>query len=126
MREWLILLALQASAPASDSVVGTTYRLSPEAAKAACSKQVKGSWVSNSDYPSEALRQGFKGTVHFRLEIAETGCPAACTVTGSSGHKILDQRTCMLMLVRARFKPALNEHGHPIPATWNNKFSWSL
>jgi hypothetical protein len=51
---------------------------------------------------------------------------AACNVTGSSGVVSLDATTCALLKVRARFNPALDRDGKPIPAQYRNRFRWEL
>jgi TonB family protein len=77
------------------------------------------------DYPRQALRQGWQGTVVTELTVGTNGFPTACRVTKSSGYKILDDRTCELLMTRAKFIPAKDEQGNPkeevvhVPAvTW--------
>jgi TonB family protein len=85
-----------------------------------------GSWVTNDDYPAQAIREGQKGTTAFRLNVDETGAVTECVVTGSSGAPTLDDATCALLKVRAKFRPALDAQGKPIPATYFNRFRWEL
>ena len=59
--------------------------------------------LSDDDYPVEAIRKQEQGTVAFRLEISETGKIASCSVTESSGSKLIDENTCRIMSERARF-----------------------
>jgi protein TonB len=85
-----------------------------------------GSWVVNDDYPAAALRAGEAGTVGFRLYVDETGTVSACYVTSSSGSAILDNTTCSLMKRRARFNPARDAAGQPIPAYYSNRLRWEI
>lgn len=84
------------------------------------------SWVGDDDYPPSALRAGQQGWVGFTLNVDAGGCPTACRVTYSSGHQILDDTTCSLMMARARFKPAEDDAGKPIAAVWHSRFQWYL
>jgi TonB family protein len=81
---------------------------------------------SYEDYPPEALRQRWQGTVVTELTVATNGFPKACRVTKSSGYKILDDKTCELLITRAKFLPAKDEQGNPKedivhvpPVTWS-------
>jgi TonB family protein len=85
-----------------------------------------GSWVTNDDYPVEAQRAGEQGTVAFTLFIDERGTPRRCEVTASSGSARLDQTACGLLTERARFIPALDSDGRPVPSTYSNRFRWVL
>lgn len=85
-----------------------------------------GSWVTNDDYPAEAIRNQQQGTTGFRLEVDEKGVVTACTVTSSSGSQILDDATCALLKARAKFGHAEDGQGRPIPAVYSNRFRWIL
>jgi protein TonB len=84
------------------------------------------SWVTNDDYPSRAVRDEAEGTVRFRLTVGPDGRVANCTVTGSSGHTVLDDEVCRLLARRARFDPALDAQGKPTTGTWQSSFRWVL
>ena len=88
--------------------------------------QSGGSWISNNDYPTKALREGRQGVVGFHLVIDEQGVPESCEVTRSSGHDDLDQATCSALMRRARFKPATDEAGNPIKGTFSSTFRWVI
>jgi len=83
-------------------------------------------WATNSDYPAEARRKAMQGDVEFELQVSEKGCGISCAVTKSSGWPLLDEETCRLMVERARFNPARDKDGKPIPATWKSAFHWQL
>jgi TonB family protein len=44
----------------------------------------------------QAFEKRWEGVTKFELLIAQDGSIADCKVTESSGHQILDQRTCFL------------------------------
>ncbi|MHA6719482.1 energy transducer TonB [Sphingomonas sp. RS6] len=85
-----------------------------------------GTWVVSGDYPFESQIAREEGTVAFTLYVDDRGIPVRCQVTGSSGHQRLDQTACDLLLARARFIPALDADGKPIPAEFRNRFTWAL
>lgn len=92
----------------------------------ACPRRGNGPWVTDRDYPREARKLHQQGTVKFELEIATNGCAARCTIIKSSGYPLLDDKTCALMLERARFNPDRDANGNPIPAIWQHDFTWKL
>lgn len=77
-------------------------------------------------YPSEALRQGWEGTVEFTVTIGTNGTALDCVVTQSSGHDVLDKATCKTMLERARFIPPKDADGNPVEGKWSSKTVWKL
>ncbi len=83
-------------------------------------------WVTNDDYPVEAIRHHEEGTVFFTLQVDATGRPSGCVVTRSSGSTTLDDATCPLMMRRAHFKPKLDAQGKPLAAEWKNQFHWVM
>lgn len=87
---------------------------------------VQTSWVTNDDYPSTALMAGQQGIVEFTLDVGIDGCVTACRIDRSSGYPLLDTTTCSLLLRRARFKPAQDDKGKPVAATWSSQFKWML
>ena len=69
--------------------------------------------ISQDDYPASALARREEGRVGFALEVGENGRVTGCTITRSSGSRVLDVATCRLMQSRARFTPALDSNGMP-------------
>lgn len=69
---------------------------------------------SYDDYPEEAVRNGWQGDVVVEATVSAEGLPTACTVVRSSGHQVLDDATCRIVMRRARFKPAINADGRPV------------
>jgi protein TonB len=85
-----------------------------------------GTWISDADYPSSALRAEESGTTGFRLEIGANGRVTNCTVTSSSGSSALDSATCRLLRSRARFTPAKDQNGNPTTDTYSSRIQWRL
>ncbi len=81
-------------------------------------------WISTNDYPAAALRQRLAGTVGFQLSVGRDGLVRKCVVTQSSSATSLDEATCSLLRLRARFTPATNEAGLPVLSTYSSKVRW--
>jgi TonB family protein len=83
------------------------------------------SWFTAEDYPIEAQKKGIEGTAVFEVEVDTAGKPSACRIVRSSGSSILDQKTCDIVLLRARFKPAMR-HGKAVPGRFSKPTTWRL
>lgn len=81
-------------------------------------------WITAKDYPKAALAERASGIVAFRLRIDPDGMVNDCTVTRSSGSKILDTTTCKLLSRRARFLPARDGNNEPAGAMWSSAVRW--
>lgn len=84
------------------------------------------SYVSDEDYPSNAVRNEEQGTTRFRLAVGPDGKVKECTVTSSSGSSALDSTTCKLMRQRAKFEPAKNNRGELTSDTVASAIRWVL
>ena|SRR5205085_1859641 len=82
--------------------------------------------LSDDDYPAAALRNSEQGKVRYRLEIGADGRVSNCTITSSSGSSILDSATCRIVRSRARFVPATDERGNPVPDRREGEITWRL
>jgi protein TonB len=82
--------------------------------------------VSDSDYPSSAIRNEEAGTTRFRLVVGTDGKVTECTVTASSGSSALDSTTCRLMKQRAKFIPARDSDGRLVSDSVSNAIRWVL
>jgi periplasmic protein TonB len=78
------------------------------------------------NYPPRAVRDEVEGRVGVRVSVGANGRVAACSVTNSSGSSILDDAACQDMTRFARFKPALNDAGNPITASWTTTIVYQL
>lgn len=85
-----------------------------------------GSWVTSADYPVAAILEGLEGTTVFRLHYNADGRPYRCELNGSSGHDVLDEQTCKLLLRRARFTPGRDAKGQAVGGIYNNRIRWNL
>ena len=84
------------------------------------------SLVSDADYPDEAIWNEEEGSVAFTLDIDSAGKPARCSIRSSSGSSVLDAATCHIMMERARFQPARNARGKPVPDEISSRLTWRL
>lgn len=89
-------------------------------------KNNPGSWANAGDYPSRALQQEKEGTTRFTVSVDANGRVSNCTVTGSSGTPELDSTACAKIKARARFEPARDGNGNPVPGTYSNSVRWQI
>jgi TonB family protein len=85
-----------------------------------------GGWLSDQDYPSEALANGWEGTAAFSLTVGRDGRVEHCAITQSSGHALLDSATCMALTRSARFHPARNAAGEAIADSYDGRVTWRI
>ncbi|MEL6485932.1 MAG: energy transducer TonB [Pseudomonadota bacterium] len=83
-------------------------------------------WITTSDYRTSWINRGFTGTASFTLEIDARGRVSDCTITGSTGHVVLDGATCRLLERRARFDPARDGAGDPIAGSYSSSVAWQI
>ncbi len=98
----------------------------PAKAQRASPKGQPGSWATDADYPSSAVRAEESGTTGFRLEVGPDGRATSCNVTSSSGSSTLDEATCRLVQRRARFSPAKDTSGAAVSDTYSSRIKWVL
>jgi protein TonB len=103
-----------------------TQPVEPKKVEPARARANLGSYVSDADYPAEAVRREEQGVTRFRLTVTADGRVSDCSVTGSSGSNALDSATCRLMKSRARFAPARDSDGRPTTDTVSNAIKWVL
>jgi TonB family protein len=114
----------QAAADDGRSAIGPPP-VSPDAL-ASRSRANLASYLSDDDYPVEAIRAREEGTVSFRLEVGADGSVTGCSITESSGSATLDATTCALLSSRARFRPARDAAGLPVPDSVSARTRWVL
>lgn len=83
-------------------------------------------WFTTKDYPRDATMARQQGTTSFELDVDRNGLPSECRILSTSGSKSLDDQTCAIMMSRARFAPARDARGRPIPAVFRHTMSWRL
>jgi TonB family protein len=72
-----------------------------------------------------ALRRGEEGVVGFEVGIGVDGQPTRCEIVKSSGHPDLDSQTCTMLMLRAKFRPAMHE-GKPVESSYRSSVRWML
>ncbi len=77
-------------------------------------------------YPRRALAAREEGLVGFTMTLDKAGHPTDCQVTHSSGHRLLDEETCALMLIHGEFKPARNEAGNKAAHVTEGVVNWKI
>lgn len=82
--------------------------------------------LSDSDYPAEALRANMRGRAVVRITIGVDGKASGCVVVASSGHSLLDQRTCQILVERVRTSPAIDTSGTPVSVPLIVPVRWVL
>jgi TonB family protein len=78
--------------------------------------------VTASDFPASS--KNLQGTTRFEMTVGADGKPVSCSVTTSSGHTDLDSAACKAFLKRARFSPAKDLQGNPVPGRYRGSVSW--
>ena len=89
-------------------------------------KSAPGSWATDNDYPTRALREERAGVTGFRVSVGADGRVSGCTITSSSGSPDLDEATCSNVTRRARFTPAKDGEGNPTTGSYSNKIRWVI
>ena len=85
-----------------------------------------GYWITNGDYPADALRQRQQGTVMILWTIGVDGRVTDCLPVIPSGTASLDQAACSAIIGRGRYKPALDKDGKPMVSHYARKVVWRL
>ncbi|MGF7170031.1 protein TonB [Sphingobium xanthum] len=85
-----------------------------------------GAWLKGADYPGEALRNDWQGTVSVVWRIDTNGAVGDCYVVESSGHRVLDEASCRLVKDRARYKPARDANGRAVASLDRRRIVWRL
>lgn len=83
-------------------------------------------WFSNDDYPVAALKAGAEGDTTISWTISTAGLVTNCRVVKSSGNADLDARSCEMLTLRARYRPALDQNGNPIESSATRSVRWRL
>lgn len=84
------------------------------------------SFFTPNDYPDQALRQNSQGTAGVRFWVDKAGRPRDCKAIQSSGNKILDNRTCAVIVKRGRFEPARMANGQPTESIGFLRIRWEI
>jgi hypothetical protein len=82
-------------------------------------------WISSSDYPPEMLKARLEGVVAFRLIIDPQGSVSQCFVDVDKQGPF-QISTCNAVKKHARFSPALDADGKPMPAIYTCSVQFRL
>lgn len=83
-------------------------------------------WVSDNDYPADALRAKAEGETTALLTVGSDGRVRQCAVVKSAGYKSLDLQTCYIFLARGRFSPAMDTAGGATDAPLLATLRWMI
>lgn len=102
-----------------------------EEARAGLSRQVApekplASYVSDEDYPTQAMFGAEDGTTAFVLLVDEKGALKDCMVEKTSGVATLDMMSCNVFANRAKFIPALDKNGTPVRSATTSRIHWAM
>lgn len=81
-------------------------------------------WITDRDYPPDALHDRISGTVTYRFTVELDGHVSDCATVVSSGNRSLDDAACRILVERGRFEPALGPDGRPVRMTTVNSLDW--
>lgn len=84
------------------------------------------SLFSEGDYPPAALKAEKQGLVGVRLTIGRSGRIGRCAIVRTSRSPTLDAATCRILVGRARYRPALDRTGRPVPDRDYTHVRWKL
>lgn len=112
-------------APGTNRLIQSAGTKPPSKGEATKAVLLSGS-ISDEDYPPDAVRSGAQGITETSFDIDVNGRIAACRITGSSGSKVLDDRTCELLRERFVYEPAHNRKGIALPETRTQRVKWAM
>lgn len=78
------------------------------------------------DYPVEAIQRGAIGYVDVVLSVGADGKVKDCRFARASGHKELDETTCLKLRKRSKFEPARDRNGRPVASPYFTSIRWIL
>jgi len=85
-----------------------------------------GSWVTNDDYPREAVRMGYNGFVQFRLDVDAEGKVVGCYILARTSPDEFADTVCRVFTKRAKFQPALDERGNAVRSYFVSKMRFEM
>jgi TonB family protein len=92
----------------------------------ATSKKSMSAYMSDHDYPAEALSKREQGTTVVRLTVDADGKVPECGVVSSSGSRTLDLQTCAIFIRRVQYDPAISAEGRPVRSVVFTRLTWRL
>jgi len=78
-------------------------------------------WFTPADYPPAAALRGSEGRVGVTLSVSPEETPTGCTVTSPAADPALNDKTCEVLMQRARFKVSggRSENSYTTSVGWN-------
>jgi TonB family protein len=86
----------------------------------------RGAWVTEADYPAEALAANEQGVAVVQFTVDVDGKIQNCGIKESSGSQRLDYATCQLLTARAQYTPAKDKKGRPVAASVTQRIRWEV
>lgn len=74
------------------------------------------SWLGPGSYPWSFLRNGQSMIVNLRMVVDASGAPSECVVQAPKTQSGAETLTCREIMETARFEPALDGAGDPVPS----------
>ena len=84
------------------------------------------SWISEDDYPQEAIDVGAEGLVEVDLSVGPDGAPTGCTFVKTAANEALNSSTCRLLVQRARFVHLQNGEKTTQPSKYRQAVFWKI
>jgi hypothetical protein len=81
---------------------------------------------TSEDYPVDAIIRKAEGRTGFELAIDSNGAPYSCRILEATKEPSLDRVACDVLMARAKFEPALDAKGRPVPDTYAARVVWVL
>lgn len=81
-------------------------------------------FIKQVDYPIEAWQADEAGQIGYSVEVSAEGKPLSCEITDGIDLAILAAATCPLVMERAKFRPATDENGENVAATYLGSYRW--
>lgn len=110
-----------------DDLQPSAYSVSQAATQAltANAQLISGS-IGPDDYPASALRAEAEGSALIGFTVNNAGGVQDVELLQSSGHDVLDNASCKLVLRRFNFEPALGAAGEPVAQRRQQRIDWRL
>lgn len=83
-----------------------------------------GHWVQSVDYPTSALADGKSAIIAFRLLVDASGKATSCKIQKATNSPEFIEHTCRVLMKWAKFTPALDAQGAPVPSYYANTVNW--
>ncbi len=78
-----------------------------------------------TNYPLNLQREGKSAIMRVRMMVDARGKPTACTIQVPSADKDSEATTCKQLMIAARFEPARDVAGQPIPSYYVTTIAYS-